>query len=105
MPHPDMSPSLHLIDIQHGVGLNSGCYGCRWNLKLEHLNLLHKRGNHHCPLKLEILLPVGVLDLYDRVGTLIDHLPRCIKLLKNVVPCMLNITEAMIHDLQLLILV
>jgi hypothetical protein len=64
MPHPHTSPNLHLIDIRHGVRLNSGCYGCRWNLKLNHLNLLLKRGNHHCPLpKLEVLVLVGVLKV------------------------------------------
>jgi hypothetical protein len=69
MPHPDMSPNQHLIDIQHGVGLNSGCCGCRWNLKLKHLILLLKRGNHHCHLlKLEVLLLVGMLEVYDRVS-------------------------------------
>jgi hypothetical protein len=40
IPHPDTSHNLRLIDIRHGVRLNSGCYGCRWHLKLQHLILL-----------------------------------------------------------------
>jgi hypothetical protein len=75
MPHPDTSHNLHLIDIRHGVGLNSGCYGGRWHLKLKHLNLQLKRGNHRCPLlKLKLLLLVGVLEVYDRVSALIHKL-------------------------------
>jgi hypothetical protein len=71
MPHPDMSPNLHLIGIRHGIRLNSGCCGCRWNLKLKHLNLLLKGGNHHCPLlKIKVMLLVGVLEVYDRVSVL-----------------------------------
>jgi hypothetical protein len=62
MPHPDTSSNLHPIDIRHDVRLNSECGRCRWNLKLKHLNMLLKRGNHRCPLlKLEVLLLVGVL--------------------------------------------
>jgi hypothetical protein len=38
------------------------------------------------------------------VGVIIHHLVRCIKLLMNVVPRVLGLTEAMIRDLQLLIL-
>jgi hypothetical protein len=34
LPHPDMSPNLHLVDIRHGIGLNSGCCGCKWHLEL-----------------------------------------------------------------------
>jgi hypothetical protein len=72
MPHPDKSHNLHLIDIRHDVGLNSGCCGCRWHLKLKHLNLLLKRGNHCYPLlNLEVLLLVGVLEVYDRVSAVV----------------------------------
>jgi hypothetical protein len=73
MPHLDMSPNLHLIGTRHGIGLNSGCCGCRWNLNLKHLNLLLKGGNHHCLLlKLKVMLLVGVLEVYDPVSVL-DH--------------------------------
>jgi hypothetical protein len=75
MPHLDTSHNLHLIDIRHGVGLNNGCCGCKWHLKLKHLNLLLKRGNHHCPLlKFDIMLLVGVLEVYDRMSALIHQL-------------------------------
>jgi hypothetical protein len=42
--------------------------------------------------------------VYDFVGTFIHHLPRHIKLLMNVVPRVLSFAKAMIHDLQLLVL-
>jgi hypothetical protein len=75
MPHLDTSPNLHLVYIRHGVGLNSVCCGCRWHLKLKHLNLLHKRGNHHYPLlKLEVLLLIGVLKVYDRMSAPVHQL-------------------------------
>jgi hypothetical protein len=75
MPHPDMSPNLHLVDIRHSVRLNSWCCRCRWQLKLKHLNLLLKRGNHRCPLlKLKVLLLVGVLKVYDHVSALVHQL-------------------------------
>jgi hypothetical protein len=91
MPHPDTSPNLHLINIQHGVGVNSGCCGCRWHLKLKHLNLLLKRGNHCCPLlMLKVLLLVGVLEVYDHVSALVHQL---------------GLTEVMVRDLQLPVLV
>jgi hypothetical protein len=105
MPHPDMPPNLHLIDIWHGVGLNSGCYGCRWHLKLKHLNLLLKRGNHRCPLhKLEVLLLIGMLEVYDHVSALIHQLLRRVKMLTDVVPHMLDLTKVMVRDLQLPVL-
>jgi hypothetical protein len=64
MPHLDTSHNLHLIDIWHDIRLNNGCCRCRC-----HLNLLLKRGNHRCPLlKLEVLLLIGVLEVYDRVS-------------------------------------
>jgi hypothetical protein len=34
LPHPDMSPNLHLVNVRQGIGLNSGCYQCRWHLEL-----------------------------------------------------------------------
>jgi hypothetical protein len=87
IPHPDTSHNLHLINIQHSVTLNSGCCGCRWHLKLKHQNLLLKRGNHRCPLlKLEVLLLIGMLKVYDHVSALIHQLVRCVKMLMNVVP-------------------
>jgi hypothetical protein len=77
-----------------------------WNLKLKHLNLLLKRGNHYCPLlKLEVLLLIGVLEVYDRVSALVHQLTRHIKLLMNVVSCMLDLAEVMVRDLQLPVLV
>jgi hypothetical protein len=106
MPHPDTSPNLHLIDIPHSVGLISRCYRCKWNLKLKHLNLLLKGGNHSCPLlNLKVLLLVGVLKVYDCVSALIHQLTRCVKLMMDVVPHMLGLTEAMVCELQLLVLV
>jgi hypothetical protein len=42
--------------------------------------------------------------VYDRVGTFIHHLLRHVKLLTNIVPCMLSIAEVMIRDLQLRVL-
>jgi hypothetical protein len=60
-PHPDMPHNLLLIEIQHSVRL-SGCYGCGQCLKLQHLNLLLKGGNHYYPLlKLEVMLLVSML--------------------------------------------
>jgi hypothetical protein len=54
-PHPTTSHDLHLVDIRHSVEL-SGICGCGWFLKLQHLNLLLKGGDHCCPLlKLEVL--------------------------------------------------
>jgi hypothetical protein len=97
MPHPDMSPNLHLVGIRHSIELNSGCCGCRWHLKLKDLNLLLKSDNHRYPLlNLKVLLLVGAL---------IQPLVRRVKLLTDVVPHVLGLTEAMIHDLQLLVLV
>jgi hypothetical protein len=76
IPHPDTSHNLHLIDIRHGIRLSEcyGCCGCRWHLKLKHLNLLLKGGDHRCPLlNLEVLLLIGMLEVYDHVGTLVYH--------------------------------
>jgi hypothetical protein len=39
------------------------------------------------------------------VGTFIHHLPRHVKLLMNIVPCMLSVAVATICDLQLPVLV
>jgi hypothetical protein len=106
MLHPYKAPNLHLIDIRHGVRLNNGWCGCRWNLMLKHLNLLLKRGNHHSPLlKLEVLLLVGVLEVYDCKSALVHQLTRCVKLLTDVVPRVLDLTEATVCDLQLSVLV
>jgi hypothetical protein len=70
IPHPDTPHNLHLVDIRHGVGINNRFCGCRW-----HLNLLHKRDDHRCPLlELEVLLLVGVLEVYDRVSALVHQL-------------------------------
>jgi hypothetical protein len=106
MRHSDTSPNLHLVNICHGVMLTSRCRGCRWKLKLKHLNLLLKRGNHCCPLlKLEVLLLIGVLEVYDCVSALVHQLVRRVKMLTDVVPHVLGLTEATIHDLQLPVLV
>jgi hypothetical protein len=68
-----MSRDLLLIDIQHNIGLNGVCL-CGWCLKLQHLNLLLKGGDHGCPLlKLEVLLLIGVLKVYDHVGATIHY--------------------------------
>jgi hypothetical protein len=76
------------------------------NLKLKQLNLLLKRGNHHCPLlKLEVLLLIGVLEVYDSVSVLVHQLMRQVKLLMDVVPRVLSLTEVMVCDLQLPVLV
>jgi hypothetical protein len=64
-----MSHNLLLIDIRHCVGL-SGCCWCGW-----HLKLLLESGDHHCPLlKLEVLLLDVVLEVYDRVCAVVQHL-------------------------------
>jgi hypothetical protein len=46
-----------------------------------------------------------VLEVYDHMGALVHHLARRVKLLTNVVPHVLGLTEEMVHDLQLPILV
>jgi hypothetical protein len=46
-----------------------------------------------------------MLKVYDRIGALVHQLMRHIKLLTNVVPRMLGLTEAMVCDIQLLVLV
>jgi hypothetical protein len=38
------------------------------------------------------------------MGMFIHHLPRCVKLLTNIVTCMLSVAEATIRDLQLPVL-
>jgi hypothetical protein len=43
--------------------------------------------------------------VYNRKGALVHHLARSIKLLMNVVPCVLGLTEVMVLNLQLPILV
>jgi hypothetical protein len=44
-------------------------------LKLKHLKLLLKIGDHRCPLlELEVLLLDVVLEVYDRVSALVQHL-------------------------------
>jgi hypothetical protein len=76
IPRPDTSQNLHLVDIRHNAELSESCrcYGCRWHLKLKHLNLLLKGGDHRYPLlKLEVLILVGVLEVYDHVGMLVHH--------------------------------
>jgi hypothetical protein len=45
-----------------------------------------------------------LLEEYDHVGTLIHHLTGHVKLLMDIVPCMLSLTEATICDLQLSVL-
>jgi hypothetical protein len=46
-----------------------------------------------------------MLEVYDRVSALIHQLVRCVKLLMDVVPRVLDLTEATICDFQLLVLV
>jgi hypothetical protein len=63
---------LLLINIRLCVGL-SGC--CRRYECERHLKLLLKISNHRCPLlELEVLLLDVVLEVYDRVRALIQHL-------------------------------
>jgi hypothetical protein len=70
------------------------------------MNQLLKRGDHPCPLlQLEVLLLVGMLKVYKRVGALVHQLMRCVKLLTNVVPHMLSLAEATARELLLLVLV
>jgi hypothetical protein len=69
MPH-----DLLLIDIRHSVGL-SEVYGCGWCLNLQHLKLLLKGGDHYYPLReRELLLLIGMLKVYDRVGATVHLL-------------------------------
>jgi hypothetical protein len=46
-----------------------------------------------------------VLEVYNRIGALVHHLTRRVKLLTNVVPCVLGLAKVTIHNLQLPILV
>jgi hypothetical protein len=70
------------------------------------LNLLLQRGDHRCPLhELEILLLIGVFEVYNHIGVLIRHLMRWIKLLMNEVPCVLGLAEKVVCDLRLPVLV
>jgi hypothetical protein len=50
------------------------------------------------------MLLVGVLEVYDHVGTLIHHLTGCAKLLTNIVPRVVSLAEATIRDIQLPVL-
>jgi hypothetical protein len=43
-------------------------------------------------LQVKVLMPIGMLEVYDRVGTLIHHLLRRVKLLTNVTPPPLKMT-------------
>jgi hypothetical protein len=72
-----MSYHLLFVNIQLCVGLSGCCRRCRcgWHLKLKHLKLLLKIDNHRCPLlKLKVLLLDVVLEVYDRVRALVQHL-------------------------------
>jgi hypothetical protein len=72
-----MSHHLLLIDIRLCVRLSGCCRrcGCRWHLKLKHLKLLLEIVDHRCPLlKLEVLLLYVVLEVYDHMRALIQHL-------------------------------
>jgi hypothetical protein len=46
-----------------------------------------------------------MLKVYNHMSALVHHLARRIKLLTNVVPCVLGLPEATVRNLQLLILV
>jgi hypothetical protein len=84
----------------------SGVCGCGWHLKLQHLKLLLKGGDHCYPLlELEVLLLIGMFKVYDRVGACIHLRTRGIKLLTSAVPLVLSLAKAMVHDLQLAVLV
>jgi hypothetical protein len=63
---------LLLVNIRLCVGLSGCCrrYGCR-----RHLKLLLEIGNHYDPLlELKVLLLDVVLEVYDRVRALVQHL-------------------------------
>jgi hypothetical protein len=69
-----MSHHLLLVDIRLCVGLSGCCRrcGCGW-----HLKLLLKIGDRRCPLiELNVLLLNVVLEVYDRVRVLVQHLAR-----------------------------
>jgi hypothetical protein len=69
-----MSHHLLFINIRHCVRL-SGCCGCVWHLKLKHLKLLLESGDHRCPLlEVEVLWLNLVLEVYDRVYVVVQHL-------------------------------
>jgi hypothetical protein len=105
IPHPDTSHNLCLVNIRHDVRLNSRCCERRWHLKLKHMNLLLKKGDRRCLLfNLKVLLLDGVLEVYDHVSVLIHQLARRVKLLMNVLPRVLGLTEAIVQDLQLPVL-
>jgi hypothetical protein len=100
-----MHHNLLLFDIRHCIGL-SRCCGFGWRLELEHLELLLESGDHRCPLlKLEVLLLDGVLKVYNHVGVGVHLLMGEVKLLVVVVPPVLSLTEAVVCDLQLTVLV
>jgi hypothetical protein len=46
-----------------------------------------------------------VLEVYDRMRALVQHLASGVELLAEVVPPMLSLTEAAVRDLKLTILV
>jgi hypothetical protein len=71
------SHHLLLVNIRLCVRLSECCRrcGCGWHLKLNYLKLLLEIGDHHCPLlKLEVLLLNLVLEVYDHVRALVQHL-------------------------------
>jgi hypothetical protein len=106
-------PSQHirhllLVDNRLRVGLSGCCRrcGCRRHLNLKHLKLLLEIDNCHCPLlELKVLLLDVVLEVYDRVHALIQHLTSGVLLLAEIVPPMLSIAEAVVRDLKLMALV
>jgi hypothetical protein len=75
-------PSQHvrhllLINIRLHIGLNGCCRRCRCrqHLKLKHLKLLLKIGNHRCPLlEFKVLLLDMVPEVYNHVRALVQHL-------------------------------
>jgi hypothetical protein len=87
----------------------SGCCrrrGCGRHLKPKHLKLLLEINNRHCPLlKLEVLLLDVVLEVYDRVRALVQHLVSGVYLLAKVVPPVLSLAEAVVRNLKLTVLV
>jgi hypothetical protein len=56
---------------------------------------------------LEVKVPLldVVLEVYDRVGALVQHLTSGVQLLAEVVPPMLSLAEAAVRDLKLTVLV
>jgi hypothetical protein len=58
--------------------------------------------NHRCPL---LELKVLLLEVYDRVCALVQHLASGVQLLAEVVPPVLSLAEAVVRDLKLTVLV